>query len=230
MRDQYIFAELTWRSRRGPGSEGTSVRLVKMVGLIVKNFNWMCDEFKLLFKICSVSVQVFFHLTATFSSCKLPAVTEVPMLWCLISIICRNQDGCISEPLFLTAISASLQMFSGFDEDIFLQQWFSKSKPQTQSMRVTWKHIRNANHQGPPPQTYLIRNPWRGWQAGKRAICVSTDFRGLRWKLNLRTPALDASSSDVWSMDPQHPHCLGACEKHEISSLTSSPTESTSAF
>ena len=143
----------------------------------------MCDESKLLFKICSVSVQVFFHRTATFSSCKLPAVTEVSMLQCLISIICRNQGGCISEPLFLTAISASLQMFSGFDENIFLQQWFSKSKPQTQSMRVTWKHIRNANHQGPPPQTYLIRNPWRGWQAGKRAICVSTDFQGPSMKI-----------------------------------------------
>ena len=109
----------------------------------------MCDEYKLLFKICLVSVQAFFHLTVTYSSCKLLAMTEVSTLQYLVSIICRNQGGCISEPLFLTALSASLQMFSGFDENIFLQQWFFKSKPQTHSIRVTWKHIRNADPQAP---------------------------------------------------------------------------------
>ena len=122
MRDQYIFAELTWRSRRGPGSEGTSVRLVKMVGLIVKNFNWMCNEYKPFFKICLESVQVFFHLTVTCSSCKLPVMTEVSMSQCLISIICRNQGGYISEPLFLTALVC-------FPPDVF---------------RVWWEHFSTA--------------------------------------------------------------------------------------
>ena len=115
MRDQYIFAELTWRSRRGPGSEGTSVRLVKMVGLIVKNFNWMCNEYKPFFKICLESVQVFFHLTVTCSSCKLPVMTEVSMSQCLISIICRNQGGyfilCHSL-LLMPSIFPNIRVFS----------------------------------------------------------------------------------------------------------------------
>ena len=71
-------------------------------------------------------------------------------------------------------------MFSGFDENIFLLQWFSKSKPlgdpQHEShLETYWK----CKSSGPPhPQTYLIRNPWRGWQAGKRVICVLTAFQG----------------------------------------------------